>query len=620
MKAKSVFLATLFLISFLVSPVLAETCSGNPHACGTYNDDSAGCASAGCNYNVNNGKCNGSHDACSTYSSQSTCQSHSCTWTNGGTTTTTTTTTASGGGVQSVIGIFPRIPSGGESINYGNLELRVEVYFAGEPSNGATIRANSTLFSNEVLLKHSSDDPDGMYKANVSINGAKEPGDYKISYFAEHSRQYNEAFIFVSLRHTLKVNAIEFVKDYAKGSMIFFRGVVLNEEGLPEKNALVEVRGKKNQTIFEITGYTDEEGKFSVPYAIKYSDPEGSWDVELIAVSENRQVGSTKIYPTITTPSGIMYYNINFLSPLQNKEFKRGASIPISVELTELANPIESASVFVYTPFDEKIILEESSPGKYSGNYFVKSTDAVGDWVLKAEANKTMGSLTMVGGTSIPIKIDYRDISFILDSLNSEVVYTNSRIKFKSLLKYDDGSSVQGAEVIAHLSNGKVIPLFEKSTGEYLAEYFVDKSDVGTLSIEIRAIDAGDNLGTFEKSLFVRKRGFFGNALAIIINGIMRFWWAISLFLIIIGIVSRPVLEIKIIQNKLNNLKLEKKKIRNLEMEMEKKYYDDGSITKENFKKIMNDYETRLAKTKEYEKDYGDKLKERLDKYNKKNN
>ncbi len=619
MKKRGIFFTAIFLISvLLINPVLAGTCSGNAHACSTHDNDQTGCTSAGCNYNTNNNNCNGSHNACTTYSSQSTCQSHSCTWTNGASSDTGTTTTTGGGGVQAVIGIFPRFPSGGESIDYRDLELRVEIYFAGEPNNGATVRVNSTLFSNEFVLKHSSDDPEGMYKVNVSIKSEKKPGDYKINYFVEHSRQYNENFVMVNLKHGLKVNTVDFVNPYVKGSKRFFSGVVLNNEGFPEKKALIKIHGKKNQTIFEITGYTDEEGKFSIPYILKYSDPEGIWDVEIRAVSENGQVGATTIYPMITAPSGVMYYNLNFLSPLRGKEFKRGETIPILIELSELTNIIEGASVFVYTPSDEKILLKELSPGKYSGDYLVKSTDAVDEWFLKAEANKTIGDLIRVGGASIPIKIDYREISFGLDSPDSEIVYTNSRIKFRTFLKYSDGSLVQGAEVNAYLSNGKVIPLFEKSAGEYLAEYLVDNSDVGTLSVEIRAVEVHENQGIFEKDLFVRKRSFVGNILAIIKNSIVMFWWAILLFLIVMGVICRPIFEIKLMQNKLNKTKLEKKKIKNLQMDIERKYYSQGSMTKENFKKIMNDYESKLANVKGYEIDLIGKLKEKLDKYNQK--
>lgn len=60
----------------------APSCSGSVLACSTWNGNQASCISQqGCSYNTGNSKCTGAHAACTTYGTQSPCQTNlSCVW------------------------------------------------------------------------------------------------------------------------------------------------------------------------------------------------------------------------------------------------------------------------------------------------------------------------------------------------------------------------------------------------------------------------------------------------------------------------------------------------------------------------------------------------------------
>ena len=603
---------------------VSGTCSGTAHACSSHNGDQTACTAAGCNYNTNNNKCTASHNACSTYSSQSDCELHACTWTadsggNDTTTTTTTTTTATEGGgtsVQEVVGLAPRYPLGGDLIEHGTLQLKVQVYYAGEPSNGASVIANSTMFG-EIKLVHEPDLPEGIYVANVTIGKDVEEGPQRIFYTVRQGSQYNEASLLVEVEPGLNI-AINLAQKYNKGDSIEFSGIVLNPDGEPETNAVVIISGyKEDNKIFSLGAKTDENGTFSAPYLIRYADPEGVWNIKIEATSEDENVGIKTLSSTITVPPGVVYYSVNFLSPLAESLYRRGEVISISVEVKEIDAVLEGASVVVYTPSDEAITLEEVSPGVYAGNYVVKPDDSVDDWFLKAEATKQIGKLIKVGGANLPIKIGSTEIKFNILSPESEITYTNSRLKIKTKLTYPDDSLSKGAVLNAFLSNGEIIPLLEKSDGVYEGEYFVTTEDIGTLNVEINVKDANGNFGTFKQSLFVRKRSVIGNILAYVQDVAKKYWWAILAFLIAAALIYKPGFEISFVKRKIQRSIEEQKNLKAMQVDTEKKYYKEGKITKKEFRDIMEKYEERLAKAIENERIYKKGLTEKLERIKK---
>lgn len=605
-----IFLFAILIFNGFVTAV--GTCSGTVHACNSHNGYQSACTSAGCNYNANQNTCtSANHFACSTYSSQSTCESHTCTWTED------TTTTTGSGGVQAVIGIFPRAPLGGDSVESRALQLQVQIYYAGEPSNSASVSASSSIF-NDVTLTHKSGSADGIYSANVTIDDDVEPGDYRILYTATQSSQFNEADIIVSLENPLNL-AMNLQDTYNKGSKMTLSGTVTDSSGNPIKNSSVEISGlQSGNKIFEIATITKEDGGFSINYSIKYSDPEGSWDISAKAVSEDKKVGTVSLSTRVEVPAGVDYFSVNFLSPLKDKEFKRGETIPLTVDVKYADAAIQNAQVVVYTPDGSSAILTESEPGVYSGAYVIKPTDSLGNWFLRAEVTKQTDTSTRVGGANLPIKVSSLEIQFNILSPTSTEVGTNSRINFKIQPLYPDGSLVRGANFEVKLSNGQVIQLFETTPGIYEGSYLVTLEDVGTLKIESVITDAEQNVGTLEKNLLVIKRGIIGNAVFYAWDKVKQYWWAIFAFLIAAGLIYKPSFEISWIKARIQKLSTEQKNLKTIQIDAEKKYYKEGSLTKKEFRDTMEKYEESMTKAKAKEKIYRDKLSEKISKVRKK--
>lgn len=601
-KLLIISLSFLVVLSFSINFVIAAgTCSGTL-AC-NYPKEPACITHCGCAWS---GSCAATSGGCSDCSDETSCTGRAgCTWTE------SVIPPEGGGGVQSVIGIFPRTPLGGDLLYSETVQLKVEIFFAGEPTNNAIVKANSSMFG-EITLEHKRSFPDGIYMANVTIKDV-EPGSKRIIYIVEQSAQYNEAFILVELKPSLEIST-EIDEMYYKDNLIRFNGTVFNKDQKPENNSIVKISGYLDEDrIFHIETFTNNEGKFYSEYLIKHGDPEGNWKILIEAESEEKESGSKLLSTKINVPAGVLYYSVNFLSPLKEKTFRRGEVVPITVEVKEINQFVEGASVIIYTPSEESITLKEIGDGKYSGNYVIKPNDLMGDWFLKTEAKKQIGEFTKVGGANMPLTIGPTEIKFNILSPVSDVIYTNSRLKIKVKLTYSDGSIVKGADLNAILSN-ETIPLLEVSDGIYEGSHFIETKDVGTLNIQISAEDINENFGSLNETVFVRKRSFIGNILAFILDMIKQYWWAFLTFLIAVFLIYQPSLEISWIKRKIKKLKKEQENIKAMQIETEKKYYKEGVITEKEFRNIMEKYEERLAKTKEDETIYNKKLTQELKK------
>lgn len=615
-KTKKKLLLIIFCLTiFFLNLISAQTCSGTVHICNNHNGDQNACTSAGCSYNTNQNKCVGSHNICSSYSSQSTCESHSCTWdpgtsnnnSSGSSGSTNTIIVQDGVGFQNVLGIFPRNPLGGDSIEYGYVELKVEVFFGGEETNSATIKATSPLFG-ETILTHKSTDPKGIYTSKIKIDDKVESGPYRIVFSGKLGGEFNEAYTIINLKHSLDIDA-KIIGETIKGSDMIISGRVIENLGNYSANASISLTAEKEGIkIFEFQTTTNSTGGFIISYPLKYSDPEGSWHIILKAISTEGKVGITKLYSVIKFPPNTDYLNVLFQSPLKDDTYNRGEIIPITIQVKDGKDIlVNKASVKVYTPNGEEIILKEDGEGIYSGEYIIKPNDELGDWFLRSEVSKD--EIRKVGGATLSIKVSSAIISLNMISPEGDTAYTNQKIKIKINPTYPSGEKVRGANALIKLSNEDVISLFETDDGIYEGQYFLGTDNTGTLDLQIEIEDNNQNIGSLSKSLFIKKRDMLSNILAYIKNIIIDYWWAFSIVIIILGYIYKDKIIYSSSNFMISQSKKKEKEIKAMQIETEKQYYKFGKLKKNEFDAIMESYDERLAKEKEKQNFYRDKIK-----------
>jgi len=596
-------LLSIFAIFYYKEPItgkaIIETCGGTA-ACNYPNSNSCNSHCA-CTWDSSTAEC--TYKGCSSCSSQTSCEASGCSWQQ-------STSETGDEGIQKVVGVISRYPLGGDSVIQGPLQLRVQVYYAGEPSNSATVKANSTMFG-KIELKHAKNLPEGIYAADVIIKRNIEPGPQRITYTATQGTQYDESSVLVNLEHGLNTNA-NLNDKYFKGTRMELTGKVTSLNKTLEKNADIIISAYEQENkIFELQTKTNDTGYFSTYYLIKHADPEGLWDIKISALSETNYSAVISMPVEIDISPSYSYYAVNFLSPLKDSSFGQGDLISLTIEVKEEEFPVENASVTIYTPKEKAIALKETSSGIYSGKYIVDENDEIGNWYLRAEVVKDIGGVK-VGGGILPIKISPTEIKIALLLPTKDIIYTYSNLKIKAKLTYSDGSPAKGADARILLSNGENITLTERSDGIFSGNYFITAKDVGSLKIEIITEDINRNLGGLEKTFVIRKRSFIGNMLSYAWEGIKKYWWAVILFVIISAYLYKSNIEINWIKRKLRKTKERQKQIQIMQIDLEKKYYKRNSITKNNFQELSGKYEEELTKEKEKQKISEKRLQEIL--------
>ncbi len=620
---KKLFLFLLILalliisLSFYVYPsfqisltghAITQICSGTPASCSYPNANScnnrAWCSwiDGSCQVDV----------SCSDFSSELSCTEAGCTWevidAGSGDGSSTTTTSSGGATIQKTIKISPRFPLAGDTLYQGKNELKVVVYYGEDLTDYAKVYANSSMFG-LVELKRSQLDSKGVYSAEVIINENVSLGEQRIFFQASYLSQFDEIPILVNVQQGLNIE-IKLEEKYYKGEKIVFSGTVFDLNESKVSNAVVNIRGLYGDFEgFSLETMTDNDGNFSVEKTIPYGQMAGTWNIEIIAESPDEKRGIKALSIEIDFPLSVSYYSVNFLSPLKDKTFRRGDTIPISIEVKdENGNPITNAKVTVHCAKGEECLLKESTreEGIYSENIEIPKDINLGKWFIEAEVSKQQQDFTKYGGASISIITTSAEILFNPTSLDKENLYTNSRLKLNTYLKYPDGSIVTGVLPKAVLSNGEIIGLIETKKGFYEGNYFIKVDDAGTMKVVIEAEDFDGNLAFFEKKFAVIKRSYVENFLGLIYDFFLRYLWIFLILVLVSGYILMPFAQMKILLWRMNKLKGDTENIKIERKDLEKKFYEGGSISKTEFESLKSNYgkkiedkETRIKELRE---------------------
>jgi KaiC/GvpD/RAD55 family RecA-like ATPase len=134
--------------------------------------------------------------------------------------------------------------------------------------------------------------------------------------------------------------------------------------------------------------------------------------------------GVYNVYVNQTSPSNISNVaigtftvssklNVVVTQPVQGTVLQRGQTTTISATVSALSGPDNAASVYANTPSSGRLLLPQISPGVYTVNYLVSSSDPTGSWTIVVQANDTIGN----SGISSPLTVVIAKNDLIIDSL-----------------------------------------------------------------------------------------------------------------------------------------------------------------------------------------------------------
>src|SRR5881396_2041795 len=118
----------------------------------------------------------------------------------------------------------------------------------------------------------------------------------------------------------------------------------------------------------------------------------------------------TVVTGTFTVSSKL---NVVISEPVQGNVVQRGQTATIIATVTALSGPDNAATVYTSSPLNAPLTLQQTSPGVYTYNYLVSSSDPIGTWTIVVQASDNIGST----GMSSPINITIAKNDRIIDSL-----------------------------------------------------------------------------------------------------------------------------------------------------------------------------------------------------------
>jgi len=503
-------------------------------------------------------------------------------------------------------------PKEGDTIKRGLNHIIVQGFKGSFPGPGIRISAESFLFGKIDLLNNFENMEDGIYGANVTLGKNITKGQYAIVAKGEGD-SYDEQRILINVDPTIYFNT-SVKKQYFKGERIIFSGILTYFDKSPVKNNSVQIVISSEDVLFNKTIKSNIDGIFKDSYLISFAEPEGKWAIKIKAEDKSFNEGFADFKSNISTPKGVAFYTVDFLSPFKDAEFKRGSTIPITVEVKDEGKALANASVDFRTPDGEPIMFQEVTSGTYSSEYKIKSNDPLGKWNIAVQAVKTENKITKAGGTRIPVTIRSSDLNLVLINPKTTSFFTGLKIEINAELNYPDGTKIEKANVFAVIGN-KTTKLSEINPGVYSGSYLFTEKDAGADSLQLNAKDAFENSVVIERTIIVEKLGKVELQIRLFYyNILVKYWYIFALATILTIVRTKPLWHRKYLELRRKKMIENKKRAVEMEKDTQMKYFKKHSIPREDYDKLMLKYRENISSIEEKQL----KVQKSLSGYNKK--
>ena len=290
--------------------------------------------------------------------------------------------------------------------------------------------------------------------------------------------------VFGGTRNSVYTVIFDVVKPNGTGSATVPRTVTTDNRG---NGAVSQFYPDPSFTAVSGTVATDVEGVYNV-----YVNQTSPSNIGVVATGQ------------FTVSSRL---SVVVSQPVQGTVVQRGQTTTISATVSALSGPDNAATVYANIPSNGKLSLPQTSPGVYTVNYLVSTSDPTGPWTIIVQASDSQGN----SGSSSPVNVTITKDNLMVDSLvtynskgpstsfsSGDTIYAFFRIRYSSGSyltsgQYSVGLKNPSGALVANLTGAYAGSLFGfyTSTG-----YQVSTLDVGgSWSVEIGANSLNDGYG-----------------------------------------------------------------------------------------------------------------------------
>ncbi len=369
--------------------------------------------------------------------------------------------------------------------------------------------------------------------------------------------------------------------NYYNGQTIHFSGTVESSDGTPLESGVVTILFSYGDWSRRLS-VDISDGAYEGDYIISFGDLPGPWAILASAVDGNGNTGETSKNIGVSLPPNTNY-TVVFLSPPNNIIRLRGRDVTLSLQVKEGSTLIDGADVSYRSPTNDVVSLApvDGASGTYSATYTLKWDDPIENWCISAEATKG----TKAGGYYTIVEIQPAVLQLDLLSPSGLELGVGKQAEIRVRASYPDGTPVGGATIILSAPGHGNIVLTGGDNGVYTSSAISFENAGGQL-ISLTVADANGNAGS---------RSYVFNIVPPPLPSGVIFLLALVAVGLAIGISAAVLSRKKIYSIKLEAIRAEKKHITRLQTEAAKKYFKEGSISRETYDSLMQEHARRLA-------------------------
>ncbi len=339
------------------------------------------------------------------------------------------------------------------------------------------------------------------------------------------------------------------------------------------------------ETIFDFNTESNKDGNFLAEYKTSLIDRPGIWTVFIEGNGPNNNFVLFESEIEVIEPGSERFLVVEILTQIKD-EYERGEELSLIVTVKdELDNPVDGASVKITGPLNENIMLVQLAQGQYSGAYKIPHDMPWGQQDLSISATKKMDGIIVSGNTSLKFIVGRTTINVEIVEPTGKHYQVGDNLSPGVFLSYASGEWVVNAEV-EMLINNREVGLAPEKTGFFTTNYFVQEQDMGQAKVSFHVKDDAGNEGFAET--FIEVSGF--SLVYTLQRNIILVAGTIAA-LAMIGFSSRAIF---VKRGRKGKLKRRKVQLEALEKELQKRYFKDGSVKKEEYEALMEKYETEL--------------------------
>lgn len=491
------------------------------------------------------------------------------------------------------ITLKPIVPAEAETFYRGeNAQLKFEVTAEGAKVIGAEITANSPFFKNLQILNDGQHEDgtnlDNTYANNFKVPSEAEQGSYDVALRAKFRSLDLNSVLKITIMPQLQTD-VKLNDTYVLGDIIDYSGKLFRKKEGVKASINVKISAD-DKIIHEETVQSGEDGSFTASFHTSQVHPTDDWALTMEATDEfNNSLKFSKKFEVVEAKM-LAAFTVEVLGNFSGT-FKRGSSLDVKAAVKDfLGKPVKGATVTVTTPAKETIALSEGADGEYAGLVNIGFDSGSGRKLFIVKAAKSEGALASEGQKAFEIVIEA--ISLVAEIKKPELTHfrIGDVVPIEAIVKYPNGEKVKNATVQATFKDQNVA-LKPIEAGVFSGSYKLEEKDEGKLDMVVSAIDESGNSGTARAQLEVGGVSFVyiveKNLLLIVAGAIV----------LIVGGAYGYLTFGK--QSKLKSMKRRRKELRSLQEELDYKYYNEGKLSKHEFKEFSEKYSAELDNLEE---------------------